>query len=229
MAAHFLECCSGEIQKTDKNHRFDNRRRGHENSPPQSLWALRFFHCAPRKTALVQTVPSKMATACFHFAKPGVGPWLRGALRQVRYARHRNCRVPENNSERLILDLEGKLPKLRRSLRSLEFGRNAAVPRSKSPGKLQEFQTILASVTDLAHHQGGYRGVLALASGKSESPDVTVVALWDSLQAIRASEKNLFLTQAISRFLACCDGLPHITEQELLASDLIAVSVRAKV
>jgi hypothetical protein len=64
-----------------------------------------------------------------------------------------------------------------------------------------------------------YRGVLALASGKSESPDVTVVALWDSLQAIRASESNLFLTQAISRFLACCDGLPHITEQELLASD----------
>ena len=158
MAAHFLECCSGEIQKTDKNHRFDNRRRGHENSPPQSLWALRFFHCAPRKTGLVQTVPSKMATACFHFAKPGVGPWLRGTLRQVRYARHRNCRVPENNSERLILDLEGKLPKLRRSLRSLEFGRNAGVPRSKSPGKLPEFQTILASVSDWPDHQGGYRG-----------------------------------------------------------------------
>ena len=58
-----------------------------------------------------------------------------------------------------------------------------------------------------------------MASGKSESPDVTVVALWGSLQAIRASENNLFLTQAISRFLACCDGLPHITEQELLASD----------
>jgi hypothetical protein len=57
---------------------------------------------------------------------------------------------------------------------------------------------------------------------------VTLVALWDSLQAIRATEKNLFLTQAISRFLACCDGPPHITEQELLASDFIATSVRAK-
>jgi quinol monooxygenase YgiN len=96
------------------------------------------------------------------------------------------------------------------------------------PGKVQDFKDTLSSVADLAQQQEGYRGVLALASGKSESPDVTVVALWDSLQAIRASENNLFLTQAISRFLACCEDLPHITEQELLASDFIATSVRAK-
>jgi hypothetical protein len=57
---------------------------------------------------------------------------------------------------------------------------------------------------------------------------VTLVALWDSLLAIRASENNLFLTQAISRFLACCEGLPHITEQEVLASDFIGTSARAK-
>lgn len=96
------------------------------------------------------------------------------------------------------------------------------------PGKLQDFQITLSSVADLARQHGGYRGVLALSSGKSESPDVTLVALWDSLQAIRASENTLFLTQAISRYLACCDGLPHITEQELLASDFIAASARAK-
>jgi hypothetical protein len=54
------------------------------------------------------------------------------------------------------------------------------------------------------------------------------VRLWGSLEAIRASENNLFLTQAISRFLARCDGLPHITEQELLASEFIATSSRAK-
>jgi hypothetical protein len=45
---------------------------------------------------------------------------------------------------------------------------------------------------------------------------------------MRASENNLFLTQAISRFLACCEGLPHITEQEVLASDFITASARAK-
>ena len=96
------------------------------------------------------------------------------------------------------------------------------------PGKVQNFQDILSSLVELARQQDGYRGVLALASGKSESPDVTLVALWDSLEAMRASEDNLFVTQAIARFLACCEGFPHITEQELLASDFIATSARAK-
>jgi quinol monooxygenase YgiN len=96
------------------------------------------------------------------------------------------------------------------------------------PGKVQDFQDILSSLVELARQQEGYRGVLALASGKSESPDVTLVALWDSLEAMRASEDNLFVTQAIARFLACCDGFPHITEQELLASDFIATGARAK-
>jgi quinol monooxygenase YgiN len=96
------------------------------------------------------------------------------------------------------------------------------------PGKVQDFQAILSSLVDLARQQKGYRGVLALASGKSESPDVNLVAIWDSLEAIRASENNLFLTQAISRFLACCEGLPHITEQELLATDFFAASAQAK-
>jgi len=95
-------------------------------------------------------------------------------------------------------------------------------------GKVQDFQDTLSSVVDLARQQGGYRGVFALASGKSESPEVTLIALWDSVEAIRTSENNLFLTQAISLFLACCEGLPHITEQEVLASDLITASVRAK-
>ena len=97
-----------------------------------------------------------------------------------------------------------------------------------SPGKLQDFRDILSSLVELAREQGGYRGIVALASGKSESPDVTLVALWDSLEAIRASENSLFLTQAISRFLVCCEGLPHIMEQELLTSDFIATIVRAK-
>ncbi len=96
------------------------------------------------------------------------------------------------------------------------------------PDKVQDFQDILSSVIDLAHGQEGYRGFLALASEKLESPDVTLVALWDSLEAIRASENNLYLTQAMSRFLVCCEGLPHITERELLASDFIATSARAK-
>src|SRR5260370_39182033 len=54
------------------------------------------------------------------------------------------------------------------------------------PGRVQDFQDVFSSVVDLARRQEGYRGVLSLASGKSESQDVTVGALWDSLQALRA-------------------------------------------
>jgi len=60
------------------------------------------------------------------------------------------------------------------------------------PGMVQDFRDILSSLVELARQQDGYRGVLALASGKSESPDVTLVALWDSLETIRGSENNLF-------------------------------------
>jgi quinol monooxygenase YgiN len=96
------------------------------------------------------------------------------------------------------------------------------------PSKTQEFQDVFSSVLDLARRQEGYRGGLALASGKTDSPEVTVVALWDSLDAMRASETNLFLTQALARFMTCCEGLPHITEREILACDFIPTSSRAK-
>ena len=96
------------------------------------------------------------------------------------------------------------------------------------PGMVQDFQDILSSLVELAREQGGYRGIVASASGKSESPDVTLIGLWDSFESMRAREDNLFLTQAIARFMACSDGFPHITEQELLASDFIATSAHAK-
>ena len=64
------------------------------------------------------------------------------------------------------------------------------------PGKVQDFHENLSSFAELARQQEGYRGVLALCSGKSESPDVALVAPWDSLEAIRVSENNLFLTES---------------------------------
>jgi Antibiotic biosynthesis monooxygenase len=95
-------------------------------------------------------------------------------------------------------------------------------------GMVQDFKETLSSLVELAREQDGYRGIVALASSNSESPDVTLLALWDSLDAMRASENSLFLTQAISLFMVCCEGLPHITEQKLLGSDFIATSARAK-
>ena len=87
-------------------------------------------------------------------------------------------------------------------------------------GKTDEFQETFYSLVQLARRQDGYRGAMVLTSGKQDSPDVIMVALWESADAIRASEKNLFLAQAISRFLGCCEGGPHVTEQDILASEI---------
>jgi heme-degrading monooxygenase HmoA len=87
------------------------------------------------------------------------------------------------------------------------------------PGKTDEFKGALQSLFPLARLQPGYRGGVALTSGKAGAPDVTVVGIWDSLDALRASERNLFVTQAIARVLGCCDGFPQITEQEVLDRD----------
>ena len=88
------------------------------------------------------------------------------------------------------------------------------------PGKLDEFRKELASLTGPAHRQHGFRGSLALVSDKSDSPEVTIIGVWDSLDDMRGSERNLFLMQAISRVLCCTDGFPEITEQEIIAGSL---------
>jgi|HubBroStandDraft_2_1064218.scaffolds.fasta_scaffold04426_5 hypothetical protein len=97
------------------------------------------------------------------------------------------------------------------SLLRAEDAMNARVRQPHlSTGKVQEFLKIFSSVVGLARQQGGYRGTFALASSRPTSPEASLVAFWDSSEAMRASESNLFLTQAISRFLACSKGLPHI-------------------
>lgn len=92
------------------------------------------------------------------------------------------------------------------------------------PGKVSESEDAMSSLVPLARRQPGYYGVLALRAGRVEASDVTLVAIWDSLEDIRASEKNLFLMQAISRYVACCEGVPHVSESEVLASDFLAIA-----
>jgi quinol monooxygenase YgiN len=87
------------------------------------------------------------------------------------------------------------------------------------PGKLEEFKNALHSLTPAAQQQGGFVGALALGSGEKGASEVTLVALWESLDALRASERNMLVTQAISRFVGCCEGFPRIREQEVLASE----------
>jgi quinol monooxygenase YgiN len=90
------------------------------------------------------------------------------------------------------------------------------------PGRTEEFKATLDSLHPTAERQPGYRSFVALGSSKEKAPKVTVISLWDSLEAMRASERNMFLMQAISRLLGCCEGFPQITEQEVLIGEFRA-------
>ncbi len=86
-------------------------------------------------------------------------------------------------------------------------------------GKLEEFKNALHSLIPAAQQQGGFLGALALGSGEKGASDISLIALWESLEALRASERNMLVAQAISRFVSCCDGFPLIQEREVVASE----------
>jgi quinol monooxygenase YgiN len=89
-------------------------------------------------------------------------------------------------------------------------------------GMTEEFKKALDDVIHLVRQEEGYFGVVALASGNHDAPEVRLVALWDSPEAVHQSEQDLFLMQAMTRYLACCEGVPKILEKEVLAADFAA-------
>ena len=89
-------------------------------------------------------------------------------------------------------------------------------------GMINEFKAALDTVIRLVRKEEGYFGVIALTSGRPEAPEVRLVALWDSPEAVHQSEQDLFLMQAMTRFMTCCEGIPIILEKEVLAADFAA-------
>ena len=89
-------------------------------------------------------------------------------------------------------------------------------------GRLQEFRATVSSLVAPANRQPGFRGSLALLNDESDAPRVTWIGVWDSRDDMRASERNMFLMQAISRVLGCSEGFPQITEHEIVGGSLFA-------
>jgi len=89
------------------------------------------------------------------------------------------------------------------------------------PGKLGEFTEAVNSMLPAAQQQAGFRGLLVLRGDQPASHDAQVISLWDSLEALRHSEKNLYFYQAISRVLSCSHGFPAIREQQVLLIDFV--------
>lgn len=85
-----------------------------------------------------------------------------------------------------------------------------------APGKIEEFTRAIRSLIPAARQQKGYRGVVVLRT-KGDSPDqARLIAVWDSLAALKASEKDLFLYKAIARIVGCCQEFPEIGEHEVI-------------
>jgi heme-degrading monooxygenase HmoA len=83
--------------------------------------------------------------------------------------------------------------------------------------KLPLFLEALHSLIPLIHRERGFRSVVVLRSGLV----VRVTSVWDSLEDLQASEKSMFLYQALSRVLAHAQGFPVMEECEVLLADFV--------
>jgi heme-degrading monooxygenase HmoA len=89
------------------------------------------------------------------------------------------------------------------------------------PENVQPFASACHSVGVLNSSKEGYRGLLVLRGGPLDNPDATVVSLWDSLEALRASESEAF-QEAVAQALACCQPGALLREEEILVWSLPA-------
>lgn len=90
------------------------------------------------------------------------------------------------------------------------------------PGKAEEFSRAIKSTLPELRKQLGFQALLVLGEPKSKSPEVRIVSLWDSRADLKASERSLFLYQALSRLVPLCEGFPPIREMEVIASEFAA-------
>jgi quinol monooxygenase YgiN len=90
------------------------------------------------------------------------------------------------------------------------------------PGKLYEFTSAVQSIYPMLRQQGGFRVMLVLGDPEQQSPEATIISVWDSRADLEASEKNMFLYQALSRLLGYCEGFPKIKAHRVLASEFAA-------
>jgi quinol monooxygenase YgiN len=90
------------------------------------------------------------------------------------------------------------------------------------PGKLYEFTSAIQSILPELRQQAGFRAMIVLGDPEQQSPEATVISVWDSHADLEASEKNMFLYQALSRILSYCEGFPKISAHRVLASEFAA-------
>ena len=91
-------------------------------------------------------------------------------------------------------------------------------------GKLHDMLDAVESLRPTLRKQPGFRMMMFLRSPETPSKDGddkeisgTTYTIWDSMEHMRASEKNMFLYQALARIKEFCKGFPQIHEEEVIA------------
>ncbi|MGH9774050.1 MAG: antibiotic biosynthesis monooxygenase family protein [Candidatus Acidiferrales bacterium] len=87
------------------------------------------------------------------------------------------------------------------------------------PGKVNEFAEAVRSIAPLANQQKGFRGFIALHTREKTPIEVETISLWDSLDDLDASEKNLYLYEALARLQSFAQGFPRIQVYQVLARE----------
>jgi heme-degrading monooxygenase HmoA len=85
--------------------------------------------------------------------------------------------------------------------------------------KLEEFRNALNSAIPLMRQRKGFQALLVLRVEGSNPPDVRVMTLWESQEALHESENSLAFYQALARGLVFAKGFPVIREEEVMLYD----------
>jgi heme-degrading monooxygenase HmoA len=86
-------------------------------------------------------------------------------------------------------------------------------------GKSEEFAKAVESLLPLMRQQKGFRGIFVLHTHATDPIQVQVLSLWDSLDALDESEKNLYFYQALARVQAFAQGFPSIHVHQVLVGE----------
>lgn len=93
--------------------------------------------------------------------------------------------------------------------------------------KLNDFMAALNSAIPLVKQERGFHGLLLLRVEKSSPPDVRLMTFWETQQAMRDSEDNLYTDEVLARVLAFAQGFPVMREEEVILNDFAKAVAKA--
>jgi quinol monooxygenase YgiN len=87
------------------------------------------------------------------------------------------------------------------------------------PEKYDDFLDALSQSVPLMRQQKGFHSLFVMRTVGAAQPELRVMTVWESQQALLDSERNVYFYQAVTRALAFSSGFPRILEEEIVLSD----------